>query len=209
MRRDYPVRLSGGLAEPDLAPTWLDQFRRWFTDAVTADEIVEPNAMVLATADAAGRPSTRTVLLKDVDERGFVFFTNYTSRKATELAANPAASLLFPWHAIGRQVVVTGRAERLDRDRSEAYFATRPRLSQLGAWASPQSQVIGGREDLDRALADAQARFPGDVPAPPHWGGYQVVPDMVEFWHGRPNRLHDRIRFVRDGEAWRVERLGP
>jgi len=209
MRRDYPVRLSGGLAEPDLAPTWLDQFRRWFADAVTADEIVEPNAMVLATADAAGRPSTRTVLLKDVDERGFVFFTNYTSRKATELAANPAASLLFPWHAIGRQVVVTGRAERLDRDRSGAYFATRPRLSQLGAWASPQSQVIGGREDLDRALADAQARFPGDVPAPPHWGGYQVVPDMVEFWHGRPNRLHDRIRFVRDGEAWRVERLGP
>ena len=209
MRRDYPVRLSGGLAEPDLAPTWLEQFRRWLADAVTAAEIVEPNAMILATADAAGRPSTRTVLLKDVDECGFVFFTNYTSRKATELAANPAASLLFPWHPIGRQVSITGRAQRLDRARTEEYFATRPRLSQLGAWASPQSQVIGGRGDLDRALADAQARFPGDVPAPPHWGGYQLAPDMVEFWHGRPNRLHDRLRFVRDGDGWRVERLGP
>ena len=209
MRREYPVRLAAGLADAELAPTWLEQFRHWFADAVAAAEIVEPNAMVVATADAAGRPSTRTVLLKDVDEYGFVFFTNYTSRKATELAANPAVSLLFPWHPIGRQVVVTGRAQRLDRARSEAYFATRPRLSQLGAWASPQSQVISSREQLDRALSEAQTRYPDEVPAPPHWGGFQVTPDAVEFWHGRPNRLHDRLRFVLDGDAWRVERLGP
>ena len=219
MRREYPVRLSGGLSEEDLAPTWLDQFRHWFAEAVSAPEIVEPNAMVVGTADADGRPSARTVLLKDVDECGFVFFTNYASRKATELAANPSVSLLFPWHPIGRQVIVAGRAERVDRAESEAYFATRPRLSQLGAWASPQSQLIGGRDELDRALTQAQERFPGDVPAPPHWGGIRVAPDTVEFWHGRPNRLHDRLRFVRDESVrdeagrgpsgWRVERLGP
>jgi pyridoxamine 5'-phosphate oxidase len=208
MRRDYPVRLSGGLAEPDLAPTWLDQFRRWFADAVTATRSSSRTRWV--SPPRTPRPAEHAHgSLKDVDECGFVFFTNYTSRKATELAANPAASLLFPWHAIGRQVVVTGRAD--------GWTGTAPRRTSRPGRACPSwapgparsPQVIGGREDLDRALADAQARFPGDVPAPPHWGGYQVVPDMVEFWHGRPNRLHDRIRFVRDGEAWRVERLGP
>jgi pyridoxamine 5'-phosphate oxidase len=212
MRRDYA---GGGLLEADLAPTWLAQFQRWFAEALAAPEIAEPNAMVVATVSADGRPSTRTVLLKDVDEHGFVFFTNYTSRKAMEAAENPSVSLAFAWHPIRRQVIVAGTAERVDRAETEAYFATRPRLAQLGAWASPQSQVLPDRSALDVAMAEVAARFgDGEVPAPPHWGGLRVVPDEVEFWQGRPDRLHDRLRFRLDnrdgkGEAWLVERLGP
>ena len=207
MRRDYS---GDGLLEEDLAPTWLAQFRRWFAEALAAPEIAEPNALIVATVSADGRPSTRTVLLKDVDERGFVFFTNYTSRKATEAAENPSLSLAFPWHPIRRQVTVGGRAERLERVETEAYFATRPRLAQLGAWASPQSQVLPDRSALDAALAEVAARFgDGEVPAPPHWGGLRVVPDEVEFWQGRPNRLHDRLRFRLAEGTWLVERLAP
>jgi pyridoxamine 5'-phosphate oxidase len=210
MRRDYPGWPAEPLSEETLAATWLEQFRRWFAEATAAPEIVEPNAMVVATADRSGVPSARTVLLKAVDERGFVFYTNYESRKATEITMNPAVSLVFPWHPIGRQVIVGGTAERVSRSETEAYFATRPRSSQLGAWASPQSRVVT-RAQLEAALAEAAARFPDPepVPAPPHWGGLLVRPHSVEFWQGRPGRLHDRLRFRHTGSAWVVERLAP
>jgi pyridoxamine 5'-phosphate oxidase len=210
MRREYPGWPGEPLTEETLAATWLEQFRHWFAEAVAAPEIVEPNAMVVATADRSGVPSARTVLLKAVDERGFVFYTNYESRKATEIGMNPAVSLVFPWHPIGRQVIVGGTAERVDRAETEAYFATRPRSSQLGAWASPQSRVVT-RAELEAALADVAARFPEPepVPAPPHWGGLLVRPRTVEFWQGRPGRLHDRLRFRDTGQEWIVERLAP
>jgi pyridoxamine 5'-phosphate oxidase len=207
MRREYA---RSGLSEGDLAPTWLAQLRQWLRVATEAG-LPEPNAMVLATADPGGQPSARTVLLKGLDERGLVFFTNYGSRKATELAANPRASLVLPWHPIGRQVVVLGRAERIARAETVAYFAGRPRDSQLGAWASPQSQVVADRAALDAAFAETADRYGGDVeiPAPPHWGGLRVVPDSVEFWQGREARLHDRLRYRDTGSGWIVERLGP
>jgi len=207
MRREYA---RSGLSEGDLAPTWLAQLRQWLRVATEAG-LPEPNAMVLATADSDGQPSARTVLLKGLDERGLVFFTNYGSRKATELAANPRASLVLPWHPIGRQVVVLGRAERIARAETEAYFTARPRDSQLGAWASPQSQVVPDRAALDSALAETADRYADDVdiPAPPHWGGLRVVPDSVEFWQGREGRLHDRLRYRGTGSGWIVERLGP
>ena len=211
MRREYEDRSAAtGLTEESLAPTWLAQFRRWFADAVAAPEIVEPNAMVVATATAAGRPSVRTVLLKAVDESGFVFFTNYDSRKGTEIAANPAVSLLFAWHPLHRQVIVGGTVERVDRVVTEAYFAGRPRGAQLGAWASPQSRVVT-RDQLNRAVEDLAMRYPEGtaVPAPPHWGGFLVRPDAVEFWQGRVDRPHDRLRYVREGDSWLVERLAP
>ncbi len=209
MRREYFVRVPGvGFLEEDLASTWLAQFQRWFADAVAAPEVAEPNAMVVGTANASGQPSARTVLLKAVDDRGFVFYTNYDSRKATEAAANPYASLVFPWHPIGRQVVVSGEVERVDRAETEAYFATRPRASQLGAWASPQSRVVT-RAELAAAMAEAEARFPAEVPAPRTWGGLRVRPTTVEFWHGQSGRLHDRLRFRRTNGEWVTERLGP
>jgi len=207
MRREYA---RPGLTEADLAPDWLTQFGRWLSDAGRAG-LAEPNAMIVATADAAGRPSARTVLLKGIDERGLVFYTNHGSRKAREAATNPYASLVFSWHPVGRQIVVCGGVERVDRAETEAYFATRPRAAQLGAWASPQSQVVAGREALDAALAEVRRRF-GDeqIPAPPHWGGLRVVPETVEFWQGREGRLHDRLRYRRTEEAgWVVERLAP
>lgn len=212
MRRDYTTTgASTFLVEEGLAGTWLAQFRRWLAEATSAG-IVEPNAMVLGTADPAGRPSARTVLLKGLDEGGFTFFTNLRSRKAREATANPYASLVFAWHAMGRQVVVCGRVEPVDRAEVEAYYRTRPRASQLGAWASPQSQAVADRAALDAALAEAEQRFPDSspVPAPPHWGGLRVVPDTVEFWQGRAGRLHDRLCFRRSaGSGWLVERLAP
>jgi pyridoxamine 5'-phosphate oxidase len=212
MRRGYGAAV---LTEAELARDWVTQFRRWFGDAVraaAAGAIREPNAMVLATATPAGRPSARTVLLKSYDARGFVFFTNYGSRKGRELAANPYASLVFPWYPLERQVVVGGTVERTSRAESAAYFRTRPRGSQLGAWASPQSEVIPSREPLDTAVAEIAARWPEgvDIPVPDGWGGLRVLPDTVEFWQGRPNRLHDRLRFARQPDGgWTVERLAP
>ncbi|MFI9236093.1 pyridoxamine 5'-phosphate oxidase [Streptomyces sp. NPDC053079] len=207
MRRHYQFE---GLAERALSAGPYEQFARWFGEAA-AGELYEPNAMVLSTADAAGRPSSRTVLLKGYDPRGFVFYTNYRSRKAREIAVNPRVSLLFPWYPLARQVVVTGTAERVDREETAAYFRTRPYGSQIGAWASEQSTVAAGRADLDAAYEKMTARYPqGEhVPVPPHWGGFRVTAETVEFWQGRENRLHDRLRYVRTGDGWRVERLCP
>jgi pyridoxamine 5'-phosphate oxidase len=205
LRQEYGER---PLTEADLAPDWTTQFGRWFAEAAAAG-LTEPNAMVLGTADAQGRPSARTVLLKGYDERGFVFFTNYESRKGTELAADPYASLVFPWYPIHRQVVVCGEASRVDRAETEVYFANRPRAARLGAWASPQSRVIPDREVLLAASAEADRRFPGEVPPPEHWGGYRVAPSTVEFWQGRASRLHDRLRYRSTDDGWMTERLAP
>ncbi|MFI7577511.1 pyridoxamine 5'-phosphate oxidase [Micromonospora sp. NPDC049497] len=209
MRNEYAA--DRGLSEAELATDWHTQFDRWFADAVAAG-LPEPNAMVVGTADATGRPSARTVLLKGYDSDGFVFFTNYDSRKGAEATANPYASLVFPWFPMQRQVVVAGRVERVDRAETEAYFASRPRGSQLGAWASTQSRVIPDRVALDGAYRAAAERFADvePIPAPPHWGGLRVRPESVEFWQGRASRLHDRLRFrlVGPGE-WGVERLAP
>lgn len=207
----------GSLEEADLDPAPLTSFRRWFAEAVDAG-LDEPNAMVLGTADASGAPSSRTVLLKDVDARGFVLYTNLASRKGRELAANPRASLCFPWYAMHRQVVVIGRGELVPREEVEAYFRSRPRASQLGAWTSRQSEVIAAREVLDERHAELEARFAGsDVPVPEFWGGWLVRPATVEFWHGRTSRLHDRLRYralhdeaaLDDAAGWRLERLSP
>jgi pyridoxamine 5'-phosphate oxidase len=201
MRREY----SGELNEDDLARSWLEQFAAWFADAVEAG-LPEPNAMLLATADAGGCPSARTVLLKGYDERGFTFYTNYDSHKGRDLAANPRATLVFPWYHLHRQVIVNGAVRKVSRQETEEYFAVRPRGAQLGAWASPQSSVIGSRAELERWWAQAEERFgDGPVEAPPQWGGFLVAPDEVEFWQGRASRLHDRLRF----RAGAVERLAP
>ena len=208
MRRDYSEH--GVLLETDLAADWTSQFAAWFAEAA-AFGLPEPNAMIVATADPAGRPSARTVLLKGYDAHGFVFFTNYESRKGTDLAANPYASLVFPWFPMHRQVIVAGGVERVSRAETEAYFRSRPRGSQLGAWASPQSRVLPDRAAVETGLAAAAERFgDGPVPAPPHWGGLRVVPETVEFWQGRGDRLHDRLRFRRTADrGWLVERLAP
>ncbi|NEC48876.1 pyridoxamine 5'-phosphate oxidase [Actinospica acidiphila] len=209
MRKQYRTE---GLSETDLAATPVEQFARWFAQAAREGGLFEPNAMIVSTADAAGRPSSRTVLLKHFDDSGFVFYTNYESRKGRDLAENPHVSLLFPWHPVARQVIVTGTATRTGRDETAAYFRTRPHGSQLGAWASGQSTVIASREELDSAYAGLAARYPEQerVPVPPHWGGFRVAPETVEFWQGRENRLHDRLRYVAaPGGGWRVERLAP
>ena len=190
----------------DLDPDPLRQFRCWFEEARAAGVEV-PEIMALATATPDGRPSARMVLLKDADERGFTFFTNRESRKGGELAANPQAALLLHWWPAGRQVRVEGRVEPVSDEESAAYFDTRPLPSRLAAWASPQSRPLTDRAELERLYAEAAARFPGDeVPLPPHWGGYRVVPDAYEFWQHGDDRLHDRIRYERDGSAWRRER---
>ncbi|MFJ2907557.1 pyridoxamine 5'-phosphate oxidase [Streptomyces sp. NPDC087212] len=201
-----------GLDASELAAGPTEQFGRWFEEAAKDAQLFEPNAMIVSTADATGRLSSRTVLLKHFDDDGFVFYTNYDSRKAHDLAANPNVSLLFPWHPMGRQVIVTGTARRTGRDETAAYFRTRPHGSQLGAWASAQSSVIDSRDALDGAYADLAARYPEgeQVPVPPHWGGFRVAPATVEFWQGRDNRLHDRLRYLaQDNGTWRLERLSP
>ncbi len=207
MREQYR---STPLLETDLAPTPMEQFARWFLQA-TSSGLHEPNAMVVSTATPDGRPSSRTVLLKQYDSLGFVFYTNYASRKGREIAANPYVSLLFPWHPIARQVVVTGTVARIGRDETTAYFRSRPHGSQLGAWASAQSAVIGSRDELITAYEELAARHPEDeqVPAPPEWGGYRITPETVEFWQGHENRLHDRLRYAGGDGTWRVERLSP
>ena len=199
----------GTLTEDGLADNWLDQFSTWFAEAVAASEIVEPNAMVVATAAANGTPSARTVLLKDADARGLTFYTHYTSRKGRELTENPRATLLFPWHPIQRQVNLSGTVHRVDPAESDTYWASRPHGSQVGSAASPQSRVVPDRSVLEEAEKDLAARYPDAVPRPANWGGFRLVPHTVEFWQGRPDRLHDRLRFRRDGETWVVERLGP
>ncbi len=206
MRRAYSAR---GLDVRDLAGDPLTQFGRWFSDVVTAD-LAEPNAMVLATASADG-PSARIVLLKGYDANGFVFYTNLGSAKARDLAADSRAALLFPWHALARQVRVSGPVEAVDRDAVTRYFGSRPRESQFGAWASPQSEMVADREALDARYQAVEARFATAdvVPAPDFWGGYRVRPETVEFWQGRERRMHDRLRYRRAGEDWVVERLAP
>jgi pyridoxamine 5'-phosphate oxidase len=207
LRREYA---RARLDERDLSHDPLVEFARWFAEAQEV-RVPEPNAMTLATATADGAPSARIVLLKNFDERGFVFFTDYRSRKADDLEANPRAALVFHWGEVERQVRITGRVSRTTNEESELYYRTRPLGSRLGAWVSHQSLVIPARSVLEDGLRAVEARFPdGDPPLPPHWGGYRVDPEVIEFWQGRENRLHDRIRYVREaGRRWRVERLSP
>ncbi|MCA0900586.1 pyridoxamine 5'-phosphate oxidase [Microbulbifer agarilyticus] len=206
-RREY---LQGGLERGDLADDPISQFRNWLEEAVKAD-ISDPSAMCLSTADASGQPSQRIVLLKGFDESGFVFYTNLKSQKAWDITANPKVSLLFPWHFLERQVIVRGEARQLADAEADAYFSSRPRESQIAAWASHQSDAIVSREVLEEQFAACEKKFEGaEVPRPEFWGGYRVVPHAVEFWQGRASRLHDRLiyRAMEDG-VWQVERLSP
>jgi pyridoxamine 5'-phosphate oxidase len=205
LRRDY-ARES--LSERDVAADPIAQFEKWFAQALSAG-MIEPNAMTLATSTRDGHPSARIVLLKGVDAKGFVFFTDYRSRKGTELEANPHVSLCFWWGELQRQVRITGTVARASREESEAYYRTRPHGSRIGAWASHQSAPLASREPLELEVKRLEQKYPDEVPLPPHWGGYRVTPDSVEFWQGRPSRLHDRIVYTRDGTAWRIGRLSP
>ncbi len=207
MRKDYSL---AGLLEKDLAKNPFRQFEQWFQEAEAA-KIAEPNAMTLATAGRDGRPSARTVLLKGCDGRGFVFYTNYESRKGRELDANPRATLLFPWVAMERQIIIEGAVTRVSREVAEAYFHSRPRGSQLAAWASPQSTAVAGRAVLEESYRVVDKKYEGrTVPLPPNWGGFRLAPETVEFWQGRRSRLHDRLRYRREpGGDWVVERLAP
>lgn len=198
-----------GLDESRLDPDPFRQFRLWLDQAVAAP-IKEPLAMALATATPDGKPSARMVLLRGFDERGFVFFSNYDSRKGLELNANPQAAVVLFWDVLDRQVRIEGRVERATEAESDEYFRSRPPGSRLGAWASRQSQIIASRNVLEAQMAEFERRFPDEIPRPPNWGGYRLVAESIEFWQGRPNRLHDRLRFVRgDDCSWRIERLSP
>jgi len=210
LRKDYKL---ASLNEADVLPDPFEQFGKWFEEALAA-EIPEPNAMTVATAapTAGGfaRPSARVLLLKAYDSRGFTFFTNHESRKGQELAVNPFASILFHWVELERQVRIEGRVEKVAAEESDNYFASRPLLSRIGAWASPQSAIISGRQWLEDEFAKMTEKFKENVPRPPHWGGYRLLPDSIEFWQGRPSRLHDRILYrVENGEHWKIERLSP
>jgi pyridoxamine 5'-phosphate oxidase len=207
IRKEYE---RAGLAERDADPSPIVQLERWLHDAIAAEH-PEATAMTLATVSATGEPAARVVLLKGLDHGGLVFFTNYESAKGRDLEANPRASACIYWVLLERQVRAFGPVTRIAREESEAYFAARPRESQLGAWASKQSSVVAGPDEIARRLEETRARFgDGPVPCPPAWGGYRLVPDRVEFWQGRPSRLHDRLQYTRTGEAtWRIDRLSP
>ncbi len=200
---------QAGLTETDINPDPLQQFQTWLAQAIAA-ELPEPNAMMLSTVSETGHPIARMVLLKGLDERGFTFYTNYTSAKGRQLTQHPWAALVFWWAQLERQVRVGGRVEKIPEAESDAYFQSRPRASQLGAWASPQSQTIGDRQDLEANLTRLEQQYADQpIPRPPHWGGFRVVPHLIEFWQGRPSRLHDRLEFQRQGKQWQMRRLAP
>ncbi|MCB1089053.1 MAG: pyridoxamine 5'-phosphate oxidase [Verrucomicrobiae bacterium] len=206
-RRSYE---RGSLSRDQLAADPVEQFRQWFTDATSTPEVIEPNAMTLSTVDEEGQPSSRTVLLKAYDERGFVFFTNYESRKAADIAGNPKVALLFPWLALERQLKIQGVAEKISRTETVKYFLSRPIGHRLGAWVSNQSRVVSSRSLLLAKLDEMKRKFAdGEVPCPDFWGGYRVVPSRFEFWQGGKDRIHDSFAYRRDGDEWKIERLAP
>jgi pyridoxamine 5'-phosphate oxidase len=207
LRREYTTR---GLHERDLDPSPFIHFGKWFQEALSA-ELIDPNAMTLATSSREGKPSARIVLLKDFDQRGFVFYSNYESRKGLELESNPYGAILFFWAEVERQVIINGKVSRLSRKESEEYFHTRPVGSQIGAWASRQSQVICGPEVLESRVKELKRKYRGkEIPMPSYWGGFLLDPCTFEFWQGRPNRLHDRLRYTLQPKGhWQIERLSP